>query len=120
MGCSPLGAFDNMYMYIKSALRVISNKIIITNYYYYYSIWSEAQSHLSKNIYNSTIRYINNSLPTRKNMARWGLSQSPDCSFCLNPESLLHVVAGNVNITLIASPGDTTQSLTSLPSHFSL
>ena len=37
---------------------------------------------------------IINSLPTRKNMARWGLSQSPDCSFCLNPESLLHVVAG--------------------------
>ena len=27
-------------------------------------------------------------------MARWGLSQSPDCTFCLNPESLLHVVAG--------------------------
>ena len=27
-------------------------------------------------------------------MARWGLSQSPDCSFCLNPESFLHVVAG--------------------------
>ena len=27
-------------------------------------------------------------------MARWGLSQSPDCSFCLNPVSLLHVVAG--------------------------
>ena len=27
-------------------------------------------------------------------MARWGLSQSPDCSFCLNSESLLHVVAG--------------------------
>ena len=58
------------------------------------SIWSEAQSHLPKNIYNFTIRYINNSLPTRKDMARWGLSQSPDCSFCLNPESLLHVVAG--------------------------
>ena len=56
------------------------------------SIWSEAQSHLPKNIYNFTIRYINNSLPTRKNTARWGLSQS--CSFCLNPESLLHVVAG--------------------------
>ena len=27
-------------------------------------------------------------------MSRWGLSQSPDCSFCLNPESLPHVVAG--------------------------
>ena len=58
------------------------------------SIWSEVQSHLPKNIYNFTICYINNSLPTRKNMARWGLSQSPDCSFCLNPESLLLVVAG--------------------------
>ena len=58
------------------------------------SIWSEAQTHLPKNIYNFTIRYINNSLPTRKNMARWGLAQSPDCSFCLNPESLLHVFAG--------------------------
>ena len=58
------------------------------------SIWSEAQSHLPKNIYNFTIRYINNSLPTRKNMARLGLSHSPGCSFCLNPESLLHVVTG--------------------------
>ena len=58
------------------------------------SIWSEVQSHLPKNIYTFTIRYINNSLSTRKNMARRGLSQSPDCSFCLNPESLLHVVAG--------------------------
>ena len=27
-------------------------------------------------------------------MARWGLSQSPDCSFRLNPKSLLHIVAG--------------------------
>ena len=58
------------------------------------SVCSEVQSHLPKNIYNFTIRYINNSLPTRKNMASWGLSQSPDCSFCLNPESLLHAVAG--------------------------
>ena len=56
------------------------------------SIWSSAQSHLPKNIYNFTIRYINNSLPTVANMTR--LSQSPDCSFCLNPESLLHIVAG--------------------------
>ena len=34
------------------------------------SIWSEAHSHLPKNIYNFTIRCIHNSLPTRKNMAR--------------------------------------------------
>ena len=52
---------------------------------------SSTQEHLQ---FYFTIHYINNSLPTCKNMARWGLSQSPDCSFCLNPESLLHVVAG--------------------------
>ena len=79
----------------------------------------------NKSKYKSTLYFIViiifiiiNSLPTRKNMARWGLSQSPDCSFCLNPESLLHIVAVVVNSTLIASPGGTTQSLTFLPSHF--
>ena len=50
------------------------------------SVWSSVQSKLPKNIYNFTIRYINNSLATRKNLFRWGSSQSPDCSFCLSPE----------------------------------
>jgi hypothetical protein len=58
------------------------------------NFWSSAQSKLPKNIYNFTIRYINNTLPTRKNLAKWGLSPTSDCSFCLMPESLLHVVAG--------------------------
>ena len=58
------------------------------------SVWSSVQSNLPKNINNFTIRYINNSLATRKTLFRWGSSQSPDCSFCLNSESLLHVVAG--------------------------
>ena len=57
-------------------------------------IWSACQSKLPKNIFNFTIRYINNTLPTRRNLAKWGLSSTADCSFCLNPESLLHVVAG--------------------------
>ena len=57
-------------------------------------IWSKSQSNLPKNIYNFTIRYINNSLPTRKNLTRWGILSNSDCSFCLNPETLLHVVAG--------------------------
>jgi hypothetical protein len=49
----------------------------------------------TKNIFNFTIRYINNSLPTRKNLQKWGLSSSSECSLCLiKPESLLHVVAG--------------------------
>ena len=58
------------------------------------AIWSVSQSKLPKNIFNFTIRYINNTLPTRKNLSRWGISSSSDCSFCLHPESLLHVVAG--------------------------
>ena len=58
------------------------------------SLWSSVQSKLPKNIFNFTIRYINNTLPTRKNLAKWGLSPTSDCSFCLSPESLLHVTAG--------------------------
>ncbi|CAB4025973.1 Hypothetical predicted protein, partial [Paramuricea clavata] len=58
------------------------------------AIWSVSQSKLPKNIFNFTIRYMNNTLPTRKTLSRWGISSSSDCSFCLHPESLLHVVAG--------------------------
>ena len=49
---------------------------------------------LQLNQINFTVRYMNSSLPSRKNFARWGLSFSPDCSFCLCQETLLHVVAG--------------------------
>ena len=57
-------------------------------------IWSTCQSKLPKNTFNFTNRYINNSLPTRKNLNKWGVSASSECSFCLHPETLLHVVAG--------------------------
>ena len=58
------------------------------------SLWSSAQSKLPKNIFNFTVRYLNNTLATRKNLKLWNLSQTSDCSFCFQPESLLHVVAG--------------------------
>ncbi|CAB4019722.1 Hypothetical predicted protein, partial [Paramuricea clavata] len=58
------------------------------------SLWSSVQSKLQKNIFNFTIRYINNTLPTRKNLSKWGLSSTSDCSFCSSPETLLHVIAG--------------------------
>ena len=57
-------------------------------------IWCASQSKLPTNIFNFTVRYINNSLPTRQNLARWGITPSSDCSYCLAPETLLHVVAG--------------------------
>jgi len=58
------------------------------------SVWSSAQRNLPKNISNFTIRYVNNSLPTRKNLVKWGMSPSSNGSICLLPEALLHVVSG--------------------------
>ena len=64
-------------------------------------VWSSAQSKLPKNIYNFTIRYISNSLPTRKNLKTWGISSNSECTFCLNMLWL------NVNPTLIVLLGGT-------------
>ena len=57
-------------------------------------LWSTAQRHLPKSIFNFSIRYISNYLPNRTNHTKWGTPPTSDCSFCLQPESLLHVVAG--------------------------
>ena len=37
---------------------------------------------------------MNNTLPIKKNLCKWGLSSTSDCSFYKQPESLLHIVAG--------------------------
>ena len=57
-------------------------------------LWSTCQSNLPKNIFNFTVRFINNSLPTWQNLARWAISTTSDCTYCLALETLLHVVAG--------------------------
>ena len=57
-------------------------------------MWCSAQGHLPKNIFNFTIKYMNNTLQIKINLCKWGLSSTSDCSFFLKPESLLHVVAG--------------------------
>ena len=59
-----------------------------------HGIWSLVQSNLPTNIFKFTIKYLNNTLATRKNLNLWKLSQSSDCQFCLLPETLLHVVTG--------------------------
>ena len=58
------------------------------------SLWSSAQSKLPKKIFNFNVRYLNNTLATRENLTLWNLSKTSDCSFCFQPEFLLHVVAG--------------------------
>ena len=60
----------------------------------FHSLWSKTQSKLPTNIFNFTIKYLNNTLATRKNLYQWNLSSTSDCSSCTQPESLLHVFAG--------------------------
>ncbi len=69
--------------------NIVKNSTLAFN-----SLWSSVHSKLPKNIFNFSLRYINNSLPTRKNLVKWGLSSSADCSFCFCPVSLLHVISG--------------------------
>jgi len=57
------------------------------------SLWSTVQQDMPKNIFNFIIKYLNNTLPTRKNLYKWSLSYSPSCSFCLHPETLQHFVS---------------------------
>ena len=48
---------------------------------------------MPKNIFNFTIKYLNNTLATRKNLIKWAISQSSACYFCLKTETLQHVVS---------------------------
>ena len=57
------------------------------------SIWSKVQESLPKNIFNYTVKYLNNTLTTRKNLHKCSLSESPSCSFCLQSETLQHIVS---------------------------
>ena len=56
-------------------------------------LWSSVQQNLPRNIFNFSVKYLINTLPTRKNLCRWALSQSSNCSFCLQSETLQHVVS---------------------------
>ena len=47
----------------------------------------------ARNIFNFMIKYLNNTLPTKKNLHKWSLSDFPACSFYLSPETLQHVVS---------------------------
>ena len=53
--------------------NIINNSTSTFNF-----LWSSVQSKLPKNIFNFTIRYINNTLPIRKSLAKWGLSPTSD------------------------------------------
>ena len=54
--------------------------------------WHSTMNSLPKNIYNFITRYLNNTLPTLKNLTLWKLSSSGLCKACLNPQNLQHVI----------------------------
>ena len=56
------------------------------------SLWSIVQQNMPKN-FNFTIKYLSNSLPTRKNLHKWFLFNSPSCSLCLQQETFQNILS---------------------------
>ena len=52
------------------------------------TVWSTVQQNMPRNIFNFTIKYLNITLPTWKNVCKWSISQSSACSFFLQSETL--------------------------------
>ena len=69
-----------LYGFVISSIRKYS--LSSTN-----SMRSKVQQCLPKSIFNFTVKYLNNTLATMKNLHRWSISESPSCSFW-------HVVSG--------------------------
>ena len=59
--------------------------------------WYTAFENLPENIYNFTLRYMNNTLPTMKNMKMWEKLYSSDCKFCQQTQTLGNVVGGCIS-----------------------
>ena len=57
------------------------------------TLWSIVHQKMPKNIFNFTLKYLNNTLATRKNLCKWSIVQSSACSFCLQSETLQHIVS---------------------------
>ena len=82
------------------------------------SLWSSAQSKLPKNIFNFTVRHLNNTLATHK-ISRCGISHKRLTTPFVSSQSLFSMLPQAVKLisTKAASYGDMTLRLTSLPHH---
>ena len=56
--------------------------------------WSNAISHLPRNIYNFTICYLSNTLENSRNVIKLGITNSSTCIFCDQQRTLGHVIGG--------------------------
>ena len=57
------------------------------------SLWSNVQINMPKNIFNFTLKYLSNSLASRKSLSKWCITQSSACSFCLQSETVQHIIS---------------------------
>ena len=48
---------------------------------------------MPKNIFNFSLKYLSNPLSTRKNLLKRSIAQSSACPFCLQSETLQHIVS---------------------------
>ena len=54
---------------------------------------SKFHCNMPKNIFNFIVKYMNNTLGTKKNLCKWSLANTSACSCCLQSETLQHVVS---------------------------
>ena len=57
------------------------------------SLWSTVQQSMPKNIFNYSIKYLNNTLASKKNLSKWAISQPSLRSFFLKTEALQHIAS---------------------------
>ena len=70
---------------VSSIIKFVSPKVT--------SLWSTVQQSMPKNIFNFSLKYLTNTLATRKYLFKWSIGQSSACSFCLQSETLQHIVS---------------------------
>ena len=56
--------------------------------------WSNVISHLPRNIFNFTIRYLNNTLANGTNVIKWDITNSSTCILCDQQQTHGHVIGG--------------------------
>ena len=83
---------DRIHHELKSQGFVISS-ILLQGSKYTRKFWTKVHHNLPKNIFNFIIKYINNTLATKKNLCKWSLSPISACSFCFQSETLQHIVS---------------------------
>ena len=56
--------------------------------------WSNVISHLPRNIFNFTIRYLSSTLANDPNAIKWGITNSSTCTFCDQQQTLGRGIGG--------------------------